>query len=108
MKTERKVLVAVFLIDNREEAFDRQLYDDWATARDSVATWMRAGYVKLGLPGEIQDHFSPSQIYKVRFRPVNKVITSSIPSENPLRDTEEVAHFEDDEGKHIDIWTCHI
>ena len=108
MKTEQKILVAVFLLENREQAFDRQLYDDWVSARDNVATWMRTGYVKLGLPGSVQDHFSPAQIYKVRLRPVNKVITGSRPSENPLRGTEDVAHFEDDDGNHIDIWTCPI
>jgi hypothetical protein len=102
---QRKILVGIFLLDDRKNPVYRMIYDDWESARRDTEIWMMKGFVNIGLPDSVQDHYAPSQIFKVRFRPVIKVITASRPTGIPFPETEEIAHFEDEAGTRIDVWT---
>lgn len=99
------ILVGVFLLEDRENPIHRMLYDDWGPAREDAQAWMTKGFVNLGLPDSAQDYYAPGQVYKVRFRPVTKVVTESRPTGIAFPETQEVAHFEDENGDPFDVWT---
>jgi len=102
---KRMILVGVFLLEDRENPIHRMLYDDWKAAYEDAQAWMAKGFVKLGLPNSAQDYYAPGQIYKVRLRPVTKVVTESRLTGIPFPETQEVAHFEDEDGNAFDVWT---
>lgn len=99
---ERNYIVGIYLSERDDQPRFRHLYSDIKSVRESIARWLREGYIHV-VEMNKQDHYAPSQIYKVRILGITKVIIEpNSPEADEMGVNDEQAYWLDESGHQID------